>query len=216
MYIAPSSTAEKKRRRIEGARIVISAAGLVVLVVGAVTAFLEIQTTNRALNARNVFLIQKEARDVRSRVFTEEYRRILDNKKDLDYRLYSDKDTACCRKPDCEVLSFDVYEGTWVIFNSFMSVYRLSGLNAIPPTFSEAFAREFCGFIKRPAIRYIWKRRGQSHRDLVRQDDNDSKNPKQRVARRHGRVSLWSAARIESGAKEERPYDQMERKWCKN
>lgn len=133
---------------------------------GFAATWIQMSNATREVQAANVYQIQKDSRELSSKVYTRAYKLILDNASSTtNYRMAledtescerSVECSKCIRDPHCENLDHHFQNGTWLMLNFYLSVYRQSKLALIPPDVTQAFKIDFCSFLDHKPVKYYW------------------------------------------------------------
>lgn len=133
---------------------------------GFAATWIQMSNATRVVQAANTYQIQKDSRELSDRVYTREYMRILDSaNSSMTYVMTLEDAESCnksvkcfrCKKDQrCDILDHLFRKGTWLMFNFYLSVYRQSKLEVIPPEIAEAFSIDFCKFLKNKPVKKIW------------------------------------------------------------
>jgi len=141
---------------IAAAGVAVTTVGFLATAIGLGMTVCQIKSTRNTLQATNAYQIQKDARELASKLRAED----LDAKDAPSLKL---GEYMRGYVPD----KFDKYDPAAApqiaqVFNFYLAVYRQSKNAGVTKQFAQAFGTDFCGLYNLPGIRHYWNARVKS------------------------------------------------------
>lgn len=123
-----------------------SVLGVLIGLVGFSLTYWQLVKTERTLRASNTYEIQRDARDLVDKINADpKFSAYIKGAEDPDY-----------------LTKFE--NNAWQMFNFYLSVYRQATAGGVTVDFTEAFKKDFCGFVKLTRVGDAWKSMEESGR----------------------------------------------------